>query len=65
MFDLLKIVNVAELDLSEDTWESIDTHHSFGDCAYSIITWEQLLDHACENDFDKLQSLNYNFVNLA
>lgn len=64
MFDLLKIVNAAELDLSEETWEAIDIHHSFGDCDFSLIKWEQLLDHACENDFDRLSKMSYNFLCL-
>ena len=64
MFDLLKIVNSAELDLSEDTWDSIQSAHTFGDCDYSLITWATFLQHCCEEDFDRFEQMSYNFVNL-
>ena len=55
MFNLENIVNTTDLNLSDETWESICSAHTFGDTDYALINWQMLLDHCCESDYERLK----------
>ena len=54
MFNLENIANAHAMDLSDETWDSICSVHTFGDTDHALINWQGFLDHCCDADYERL-----------